>query len=208
MIDASTLLTYAVVVLGLFLIPGPAVLLVLARSISGGRRVGIATGFGIAFGDLAHAAMASFGLSAVLMTSALAFSIVKYAGVAYLIVLGVRALIEKSDDLHLASARRVDAHRAFRQAVLAEILNPKTALFFLAFLPQFVRPDHGAAVMQFSVLGLIFVAMSAVYTSLLALSAGQVSRWLSRHHRIGRWQGRVVGSIYIALGVRLAFQER
>ena len=199
MIDASTLLTYAVVVLGLFLIPGPAVLLVLARSISGGRRVGIATGFGIAFGDLAHAAMASFGLSAVLMTSALAFSIVKYAGVAYLIVLG---------DLHLASARRVDAHRAFRQAVLAEILNPKTALFFLAFLPQFVRPDHGAAVMQFSVLGLIFVAMSAVYTSLLALSAGQVSRWLSRHHRIGRWQGRVVGSIYIALGVRLAFQER
>jgi threonine/homoserine/homoserine lactone efflux protein len=208
MIDASTLLTYAIVVLGLFLIPGPAVLLVLARSISGGRRVGIATGFGIAFGDLGHAAMATFGLSAVLMTSALAFSIVKYAGVVYLIVLGIRALIEKRDDLHLAFARHVDAHRAFRQAVLAEILNPKTALFFLAFLPQFVRPDHGAVVMQFSVLGLIFVAMSAAYTSLLALAAGQVSGWLSRHHHIGRWQSRVVGSIYLALGVRLAFQER
>jgi threonine/homoserine/homoserine lactone efflux protein len=208
MVDASTLLTYAIVVLGLFLIPGPAVLLVLTRSISGGRRVGVATGFGIAMGDLAHAAMATFGLSAVLMTSALAFSIVKYAGVAYLTILGIRALIEKSDDLRLASSRLVDANRAFRQAVVAEILNPKTALFFLAFLPQFVRPDHGAVVMQFSVLGLVFVAMSAVYTSLIAFAAGQVSRWLSRHQQIGRWQGRVVGSIYIALGVRLAFQER
>jgi len=151
------------------LIPGPAVLLVLARSISGGRRVGIATGLGIALGDLAHTAMATFGLSAVLMTSAFAFSIVKYAGVAYLIVLGIRALFEKSDDLHLASARPVEAHRAFRQAILAEILNPKTALFFLAFLPQFVRPEHGSVVMQFSILGLTFVAMSAVYTSLIAL---------------------------------------
>lgn len=208
MIDASTLLTYAVVVLGLFLIPGPAVILVLTRSITGGRRVGVATGVGIAFGDLAHAAMATFGLSAVLMTSAIAFSIVKYAGAAYLIVLGIRALIEKSDDFRLASSRPIDADRAFRQAIVAEILNPKTALFFLAFLPQFVRPGHGAVVLQFSVLGLIFVAMSAAYTSLIALAAGQVSRWLGRHHRVGRWQGRVVGTIYIARGVRLAFQER
>jgi threonine/homoserine/homoserine lactone efflux protein len=152
--------------------------------------------------------MATFGLSAVLMTSAIAFSIVKYAGAAYLIVLGIRALIEKSDDFRLASSRPIDADRAFRQAIVAEILNPKTALFFLAFLPQFVRPDHGAVVLQFSVLGLIFVAMSAAYTSLIALAAGQVSRWLGRHHRVGRWQGRVVGTIYVALGVRLAFQER
>jgi threonine/homoserine/homoserine lactone efflux protein len=142
------------------------------------------------------------------MTSAIAFSIVKYAGAAYLIVLGIRALIEKSDDFRLASSRPIDADRAFRQAIVAEILNPKTALFFLAFLPQFVRPDHGAVVLQFSVLGLIFVAMSAAYTSLIALAAGQVSRWLGRHQRVGRWQGRVVGTIYIALGVRLAFQER
>jgi threonine/homoserine/homoserine lactone efflux protein len=209
MIDVSTLATYVAVVLGLFLIPGPAVLLVLARSISGGRRVGVATGFGIACGDLVHTAMASFGLSAVLMTSALAFSLVKYAGVAYLIVLGIRALMEKGDDLHLAApAKRLKAGRAFRQAILAEMLNPKTALFFLAFLPQFVRPEHGAVVAQFAVLGLVFVAMSAGYTSMIALAAGQVSRWLGRHRRIGRWQGRLVGSIYIALGLRLAFQER
>lgn len=208
MIDASTLLTYMAVVLGLFLIPGPAVLLVLARSMSGGRRVGVATGLGVAVGDLAHTAMATFGLSAILMTSALAFSIIKYAGVAYLIVLGLRSLMEKTDNLHLGSARPVAAHRAFRQAVLAEILNPKTALFFLAFLPQFVRPEHGSVLVQLSVLGLVFVAMSAAYTSVIALAAGQVSLWLGRHKGIGRWQGRIIGSIYIALGIRLALQER
>lgn len=208
MIDLGTCATYAAVVLGLFLIPGPAVLLVLARSMSGGRRVGIATGLGVACGDLIHTVMATFGLSAVLMTSALAFNVVKYAGVAYLIVLGIRALLEKSDDLQLASSRLIDAPRAFRQAILAEVLNPKTALFFLAFLPQFVKPEHGAVLVQFATLGLIFVAMSAAYTSLLALGAGHVSRWLGRHRRIGRWQGRAVGTIYIALGVRLALQER
>lgn len=208
MIDLATCAAYAAVVLGLFLIPGPAVLLVLARSMSGGRRVGIATGLGVAFGDLIHTVMATFGLSAVLMTSALAFNVVKYAGVAYLILLGIRAIFEKSDDLHLTTARIIDAPRAFRQAVLAEVLNPKTALLFLAFLPQFVRPDHGSVIIQFSTLGLIFVAMSAAYTSLLALGAGHVSRWLARHRRIGRWQGRAVGTIYIALGIRLAFQER
>ena len=173
MIDASTLLTYVAVVLGLFLIPGPAVLLVLARATAGGRRIGIATGLGIAAGDLVHTVMATFGLSAVLMTSAWAFSVVKYAGVAYLLVLGIRALFEKSDDLHLAAPRLMAAPRAFRQAVLTEILNPKTALFFLAFLPQFVRPAHGAIVAQFLVLGLVFVALSAGYTSLVALAAGQ-----------------------------------
>src|SRR5579875_1889391 len=144
MIDINTLLTYAVVVLGLFLIPGPAVLLVLARATAGGRRVGIATGLGIACGDLLHTVMATVGLSAILMTSALAFSIVKYAGAAYLIYLGVRALFERNHDLQLTAARLVNAPLAFRQAVLAELLNPKTALFFLAFLPQFVRPGHGA----------------------------------------------------------------
>jgi threonine/homoserine/homoserine lactone efflux protein len=206
--DVATLLTFAAVVLGLFLIPGPAVLLTLARATTGGRRVGVATGFGIAFGDLIHATMATFGLSAVLMTSAIAFSVVKYVGAAYLIFLGIRAIMEKGHDLQLAPARRIDAGRAFRQAILAEVLNPKTAIFFLAFLPQFVRPDHGFVVSQFAVLGLIFVSMSAAYTSLIALAAGSVSRWLSRHSRIGRWQGRAVGTIYIALGVRLALEER
>lgn len=207
MVGTATLLTYAAVVLGLFLIPGPAVLLVLGRAMTGGRRVGMATGLGIACGDLLHTLMATIGLSAVLMTSALAFSIVKYAGVAYLLYLGVRAFLEKSGDLEIAPARLIDAPLAFRQAVLAELLNPKTALFFLAFLPQFVDPNHGP-VAQLATLGLVFAGMSAVYTALIAVAAGSIGQWLKRHRGIGRWQGRVIGTIYLALGVRLALQER
>jgi threonine/homoserine/homoserine lactone efflux protein len=207
-IEPSILFTYATVVLALFLIPGPAVLLVLGRAASGGRRVGVATGLGVACGDLLHAAMTTFGLSAVLMTSALAFSVVKYIGAAYLIYLGIRALQEKGGDLRLNSERLVDAKLAFRQAVLAELLNPKTALFFLAFLPQFVHPEHGATTLQLATLGLIFAVMSAGYASLIAVAAAPIGKWLRRHRGIGRWQGRVVGAIFLGLGVRLALQER
>jgi threonine/homoserine/homoserine lactone efflux protein len=208
MIDAANLATFVVVVLGLFLIPGPAVLLTLARASAGGRRVGLATGLGISTGDLIHSVMATFGLSAVLMTSALAFDVVKFAGAAYLVFLGLKSLLERGDDLQLGAAQPVDVARAYRQGVLTEVLNPKTALFFLAFLPQFVFPARGFVIGQFALLGAIFVGLSVVYISLVALVAGHLSDWLKRHRRIGRWQGRVVGVIYLALGARLALEER
>ena len=208
MIDSATLLAFMAVVVGLFLIPGPAVLLVLARGTSGGRAVGIATGLGIAMGDLGHTLFATVGLSAVLMTSALAFNIVKYVGAAYLVWLGIKALREKGDVLALPAARQVRPIQAFRQAILMEMLNPKTALFFLAFLPQFVRPANGAVTWQLFELGGVEVAMSIVYTSLIALAAGSVGRWLIRHPGIGRWQGKVIGTIYVGLGLRLAVQQR
>jgi threonine/homoserine/homoserine lactone efflux protein len=208
MIDSSTYLTYMAVVFGLFLIPGPAVLLVLARSISGGRQVGIATGFGVAFGDLVHTLMATLGLSAILMTSALAFEVVKYAGVAYLVYLGVHSFLEKQENLDLAKASKITASQAFRQAIFAEVLNPKTALFFLAFLPQFINPENGSVVPQFAILGVTFVVMSAVFTAVLAVASGSISGWINNHRQVGRWQGKVIGSIYLALGARLALQER
>jgi len=208
MIDIGTLLAYTLVVLGLFLIPGPAVLLTLARSMGGGQRVGIATGLGIATGDFVHAIMATLGLSAVLATSAIAFAILKYAGALYLIYLGVRCFFEKSQSLHLPAARAVSPGRAFVQAILSEILNPKTALFFLAFLPQFVHPENGPVIAQLATLGAVFVLMSAAYTTLIAVGAGSFGRWLARYRAIGRWQGKVIGSIYVGLGVRLALQER
>lgn len=208
MIDAKNLASYTLVVLGLFLIPGPAVLLTLARSIGSGRRVGVATGLGIATGDAIHSLMATLGLSAVLATSALAFSLVKYAGGLYLIYLGIRAFLEKAESLHLPAARPIGAGQAYRQGILSEVLNPKTALFFLAFLPQFVHPENGAAIPQFAELGVIFVMMSAVYTSLLAAGAGYVGRWLTRHSSIGRWQGKIIGTVYVGLGVRLALEKR
>jgi threonine/homoserine/homoserine lactone efflux protein len=208
MVDASTAAAFAAVVLGLFLIPGPAVLLTLARASSGGRQVGLATGLGISTGDAIHSVMATFGLSAVLMTSALAFGIVKFAGAGYLVFLGIKSLLEKTDDLQVDAAPSISAARAYRQGVLTELLNPKTALFFLAFFPQFVHPARGLVIGQFAVLGFLFVAMSVVYISLVAMAAGHLAGWLRRHSRIGRWQGRFVGAIYLALGAKLALQER
>jgi threonine/homoserine/homoserine lactone efflux protein len=208
MIDSSALLSFVLVVLALFLIPGPAVLMTLARASSGGRRVGVLTGLGVACGDLIHALLATFGLSAVLMASATAFATVKYVGVAYLVYLGLKALLEKSSELHLPDARKVAGWAAFRQGVLTEVLNPKTALFFLAFLPQFVRPEQGDATVQLAELGLIFALMSAVYSSIIALAASALGGWIGRNRAIGRWQGKVVGAIYLGLGAKLALQER
>jgi threonine/homoserine/homoserine lactone efflux protein len=207
-IDHQTLFTFMTVVLGLFLIPGPAVLMTVGRALSGGRRIGIATGLGVATGDLGHATLATVGLSALLMTSATAFQIVKLVGVGYLVYLGIGALRESPGAFAIPRARPITARRAFSQAVLAELLNPKTALFFLAFLPQFVHRENGSVAGQLATLGCLFAGMSAVFTSLIALGAGMLGRLLLRHRSIGRWQGKIVGSIYLALGARLAFQER
>jgi len=206
--DPVSLVTFFLVVVGLIVIPGPAVLLTLARAIKDGRRVGLATALGIATGDVMHTLFAAIGLSALLMTSALAFEIVKYAGVAYLLYLGLRSFFEKTTALDLPPTGRASPAAAFRQAVLAEMLNPKTALFFLAFLPQFVHPERGSAMAQFAVLGLIVAATGAAYTAAIALAASSLGPWLARHRRIGRWQGKIVGGVYLGLGLRLALQER
>ena len=208
MIDHATLITYVLIVLGFVFIPGPATLLTMARAVSSGTRAGIATGAGIAAGDLIHTSMAIVGLSAIIATSALLFSIVKYAGAAFLIYLGIRAMLDKAPiDLN-SRAPAIGAGRAFRQAVLTEVLNPKTALFFLAFLPQFVRPEHGSIALQLATLGIVFVLLGLVSTVVFAVSAGRLGNLLRRHPSVVKWQGKVVGTIYCAVGVRLALQER
>lgn len=208
MIELPVLFSFVLVVFALFLIPGPAVLMTLARAASGGRRNGVLTGLGIACGDLAHALLATFGLSAVLMTAATAFAVVKYAGVAYLVYLGLKAIFEKTNDLNLPSAGKVDVWTAFRQGALTGVLNPKTALFFLAFLPQFVRQEQGGVTMQLAELGLLFALLSAIYLSLVAMAGSALGGWIGRNRGIGRWQGKVVGTIYLGLGAKLALQER
>lgn len=208
MIDTGVLSTYVLVVLGLMVIPGPAVLLILARATSGGRRAGLATGLGIATGDLVHTIMATFGLSAVLATSAVAFNLIKYIGVGYLVYLGIRAYLDKSATLDLPAVQKLDAMRAYRQGFFAEVLNPKTALFFLAFLPQFVHPESGPAIIQFAVLGSVFVLMSIAYTSMVAVGAASLGAWLKRNRNIARWQGKIIGTMYLGLGARLALQDR
>lgn len=208
MIDPSTLITYILIVLGFVFIPGPATLLTMARAASSGTKVGIATGAGIAAGDLFHTSMAIVGLSAIVATSALLFSVVKYAGAAFLIYLGIRAMLDKAPIELNGGAPTISATRAFREAVLTEVLNPKTALFFLAFLPQFVRPEHGSITVQLAVLGLVFVLLGLVSTVVFAVGAGRLGTFLRRHPAVVKWQGKVVGTIYCAVGVRLALQER
>jgi threonine/homoserine/homoserine lactone efflux protein len=202
------MIAFVLVVSTLFLIPGPAVMLTLAQSISGGRRNGIFTGLGIAVGDLIHTLALVLGLSAVLMTSALAFEVIKYLGAVYLFYLGIRAFLEKSLRFTMPSVKPVNAARSFKQAVLTEVLNPKTSLFFLAFLPQFVHPEEGSVVNQLFILGLTFVALSIAYTTLIAFIAGSFSQWLSKNETIARWQGKVVGFIYFGLGVHMALQHQ
>ncbi|MBC9880953.1 LysE family translocator [Bradyrhizobium sp. INPA01-394B] len=208
MIDHATLVTYIVIVLGFVFIPGPATLLTMARAASSGTKVGIATGAGIAAGDLIHTSMAIVGLSAIVATSALLFSIVKYAGAAFLIYLGIRAMLDKAPVELNGGVPAISAGRAFRQAVLTEVLNPKTALFFLAFLPQFVRPEHGSTALQLATLGIVFVLLGLVSTVVFAVGAGRLGSLLRRHPAVVKWQGKVVGTIYCAVGVRLALQER
>jgi threonine/homoserine/homoserine lactone efflux protein len=208
MFELSSLGTFVAVVLGLFLIPGPAVLLVLTRTIQGGRKTGILTGLGVASGDFVHTLCAAVGLSALLMTSALAFNVVKIVGAGYLVYLGVRALLEKPADPSLPKLSSVSPAKAFFQAIPAEVLNPKTALFFLAFLPQFVHPERGSSFLQFTTLGLIFVALSALYTTLIVVSIRPLGRIVKRLSWLSRWQSKIIGTIFISLGLKVATQHR
>ena len=212
MIDFATLATFVAVVLGLFLVPGPAVLLVLTRTAQGGRRVGIATGAGIAAGDLVHTLLAAVGLSALLMTSALAFGVVKLCGAGYLLWLGVRAIMEKpsreAEPGKAAATPAVSAARAFWQAIPAEVLNPKTALFFLAFMPQFVHADRGQALTQFLILGLVFAVMSLGWSTMLVFAMRPLGRLVARLGWLQRWKGKLIGAIFVSLGVRVAFQRQ
>lgn len=208
MIDQTTLVTYVAIVLGFVFIPGPATLLTVARATSAGTRVGMATGLGIAVGDMIHTALAVVGLSAIILASAFAFSLIKYLGAAYLIYLGLRAIFDRTSRAAPSATMNITASAAFRQGILSEVLNPKTALFFLAFLPQFVRPENGSVLLQLAILGLIMVALGFLSTMIFALTAGRIGNFLRRNATIVKWQGKVVGSIYCALGVRLALQER
>jgi threonine/homoserine/homoserine lactone efflux protein len=208
MIDQAVLITYSLIVLGFVFIPGPATILTVARATTSGTKVGIATGAGITTGDIIHTIMAVVGISAIIATSATLFSIVKYLGAAYLVYLGIKAIFEKAPvDLGQGSVP-ITAPQAFRQAILAEVLNPKTALFFLAFLPQFVAPENGHVVAQLTILGVLFALIGFISTIVYSVAAGGLGNFLRRNPVVLKWQGKVVGGIYCALGARLALQER
>ncbi|MER3483904.1 MAG: lysine transporter LysE [Meiothermus sp.] len=207
MFDLSTLLALLAASVALALLPGPSSMLILSRSISGGRVVGLATCMGSLAGSLGVVLLAALGLSALLMASDLAFGIVKIAGAVYLVYIGIRTLLERSG-LEAQTVAPITPRQAFVQGVLTDLLNPKTTLFFTAFLPQFIHQERGFVTLQFIVLGFITVAVLVVYAMTLAVSASRVRAWLLRHPGFVRWQSRIVGCLFIGLGVRLAFARR
>lgn len=204
----TNLFAYVAVVTVFVVMPGPSVLLTVARSMSSGTRAGLMTALGIAAGDVVHTTLAVLGVSAILMASALAFAIMKYVGAAYLVYLSIKALLQRSSSLELPSSERAFGKKAFVQGFLCEVLNPKSALFFLAFLPQFVDSTAGHPHVQLAVFGLLFIVLGAVSTCGYALAAARAGVFLKKRSALAKWQNKCVGGLYCALGVRLALQER
>jgi threonine/homoserine/homoserine lactone efflux protein len=202
--DSASLWLFSVAALALLAIPGPAVLYIVVQSADQGRRVGLASVAGIHLGTLVHVAAAALGLSALIVASAVAFSVVKYAGAAYLVYLGIRKLFERDSPTALEH-RREPLRRAFVRGVVVNILNPKTALFFLAFLPQFVDADGGGVWSQALILGFVFVGLGLVTDSLYALAAGTVGGLLRRKRRALRYGS---GVVFIGLGATAALAKR
>jgi threonine/homoserine/homoserine lactone efflux protein len=190
----------------LLLIPGPAVLYIVARSIEQGRLAGFVSDLGIHAATLVHVAAAALGLSAILASSALAFSVVKYAGAAYLIWLGLRKIFGTVETPDVDAPMRPHGYaRLFRDGFIVNLLNPKTALFFLAFLPQFVEVSRGHVAMQIAFLGLTFTALGFVTDGCYALAAGTAGNWIRRSRAYLRFERYVSGGLLIGLGLTAAF---
>jgi threonine/homoserine/homoserine lactone efflux protein len=203
--DASTFALFVAAALALLLVPGPAVIYVVARSVEGGRLRGLVSVLGVELGTLLHVVFAAAGLSAIVVSSAAAFSVVKWLGAAYLVWLGLRQILGRDggDEEPALSGGEENRLRIFSQSVLVQVLNPKVALFFLAFLPQFVDPSRGAAWTQVVVLGATLATLGLFTDGLYALLDGTAGEWI-RKQRAGaglRRAGRyVTGGVYIALG--------
>jgi threonine/homoserine/homoserine lactone efflux protein len=192
-------LTAAVI---LAITPGPGIFYVLARSLRGGRKEGVLSAAGTFLGGLVHVAAAAFGLSAILAASAVAFETVRYAGAAYLIYLGYRMIRSRNQDVDLDSAGTSGG--TFIQGVMTEVLNPKTALFFLSFIPQFVSIQQGHVALQFLVLGAISVTLNTCADVLVACFAGPLGSSMKRNARLRRGQRTASGVAMIGLGVYVA----
>jgi threonine/homoserine/homoserine lactone efflux protein len=206
--SGSTLAVFALASFLLIIVPGPAVLYVVTRSIAQGRRAGLVSMLGIETGGLVHVAAAAIGLSAVIASSAAAFTVVKLAGAAYLIYLGLRRLVVRDDALPEVATGGRSGKRLFAQGIVVNVLNPKTAVFFLAFLPQFVDPAKGTVTLQFLVLGLIFVAVAVLSDGAYALVAGTAGDWLRGSERVHRLLSRFSGAVFLGLGVTAALRGR
>ncbi len=202
--DGTTLLIFLGASLVLLVTPGPAVFYIVARSIDQGRMAGMVSTLGVAAGSCLHIIAAALGISALLASSAVAFNVVKLIGAAYLIYLGVRKFLVPDPvetDVHVARRR---LREIFIQGVIVNVFNPKTALFFLAFLPQFVDVTKGHVALQMILLGVVFVLLGVLSDGTYAVAAGSFGKWLKSHAGVLRAQRYFAGSVFITLGVLTA----
>lgn len=206
--DTPALLAYLAAAAVLVLIPGPGTAWIVAQTVAGGTRRGLQAGLGLETATLIHALAAGLGLSALLATSALAFEALKYAGAAYLVWLGIKAWRENQTIEAAPSVTLSDGRHVYRRSVLTGVLNPKVAVFFLAFLPQFVHPERGLVWLQFLVLGVLLSIIGFSHSSVLAFAIGRFGRKFSASARMARWRQRLIGTVFVGLGVRLAAQQQ
>jgi len=181
------------------------VLYIVATSVEGGRRNGLLSVAGVHLGSMVHIAAAVAGLSALIVSSAIAFSAVKYVGAAYLVYVGIRKLLGRDEAVEAEERAPRSGRRVFSQGIVVNVLNPKTALFFLAFLPQFVEPERGHLVTQVVFLGLLFAALGFITDGCYALVAGTAGKWLRQNRRYLEVERYVSGTLFIGLGLTAAF---
>lgn len=208
MIDPTNFSLFVAASWALIIAPGPDMLYVITRGMSQGRKAGLLSALGVTLGILVHTTSATFGLAVLLQTSALAFLLVKYIGALYLIYLGFKALKDKSSFAPLEAHKQAGLQTIFWQGTLSNVFNPKVALFFLAFLPQFVNQNSNQTTVQMLALGIIFALFGIMFLSLVGFFAGSIGNWLTQQRHIAgklRW---LTGSIFIGLGLRLALAER
>ena len=202
-------MTFFTAAILLNLSPGPDMAFILAQTAKRGIRAGFAAMFGIWTGAFIHVLFAALGLSAILATSATAFAIVKYAGAAYLIYLGIQALLSKGECLSSSTIQApISLSSLYRQGVVVSLLNPKVAIFFLAFLPQFVEPGAGSVSAQLFLHGFLIIVVAAFIEPPLILIGGRLTNAMKRNIRISVWMDRGLGALFVWLGVKLATSER
>lgn len=204
MFEQSQLIIFISASIALLLLPGPAVLYITARSANQGRVAGFVSVLAIEAANLMQAVAAGLGLSAILLSSALAFDVVKYLGAAYLIYLGIKKLLTKEESSTSQEVKRESLSQIFWQGFIINILNPKTALFFFAFLPQFVNPEKGNVTLQNLLLGVLFVALAFVTDSIYAFVASSLAEKLNTNANFQKGQKYFAGLVYIGLGVTTA----
>jgi threonine/homoserine/homoserine lactone efflux protein len=207
MIETQTYLLFIAAVVVLVLAPGPDMLYMLTRTIAQGRRAGVLAAVGINVGAYVHVLAAVLGISAILATSSVAFTVVKWLGAAYLVWIGLQALRSGPLNLETGNSVHLNGRAIFWQGFLSDVLNPKVAIFFLAFLPQFVEVGSGNETRQLLLLGVTCNVIAISINLALVYFAGIATAGLRRNRKLALWLNRAMGTVFIALGIRLAREE-